>query len=705
VTDIELETPELDDVDEEAPTYKRIIALVVVLITLFGSVVAYLQSVESNQEDVAARDAQRDAITGLGAQVDASAAFASDLRIGTEVDVQLQREVLNAGRVNALNGDPNSDVHLAAAEQFAAARAAIAALTPIDLGDPSTIFTDLAAGNESADAARLQQVVEADRANDHGGKADSYVAVLTVLAVALFLLGLSLTVQGRTRYVLAAPGVVIALVCVAWTVLIATSGVTQVSQRAVELVAEGQRLQDGGDFEGAIDAYTQAIDDSPDFAAAFARRADARFQQGSAQIGQTGFISITSEEALEDAVDDTEEALARGAGDDVATLADAAFIFYLDRDFGRSVELSEQALELNDSLAPVWFNLGVAELAQGNERAAERAYREGRQVLADAPDEATRSQVLAGARTDLSILRDLLDDDELEDVDALIESIEGELAAFEASFTELECPAEPCPVAEDVDDDTEISDLELVADGALVQATYRLDGAPVNAPITTVWYVRTDEEIPFQQTAFPLQLTRVGDGGVVASTTLPSFDPPCPLPGEYLVRAYAGQRFLGEASASVAAGVLEGPFALQEDDLEGFTTCVPASFTVQRSDVSDIDAFTSFAGEDFVVGVNVTPGAVLDTGDTQGNARAILAQTLGIDESDLVGVTLSGITVEGEFISIPAFAGVADDGQAAAAFAAGPDASSRFILLTGNVDLALLQEVIALTDFTNVGAS
>jgi hypothetical protein len=197
----------------------------------------------------------------------------------------------------------------------------------------------------------------------------------------------------------------------------------------------------------------------------------------------------------------------------------------------------------------------------------------------------------------------------------------------------------------------------------------------------------------------------VGDGGVVASTTLPSFDPPCPLPGEYLVRAYAGQRFLGEASASVAAGVLEGPFALQEDDLEGFTTCVPASFTVQRSDVSDIDAFTSFAGEDFVVGVNVTPGAVLDTGDTQGNARAILAQTLGIDESDLVGVTLSGITVEGEFISIPAFAGVADDGQAAAAFAAGPDASSRFILLTGNVDLALLQEVIALTDFTNVGAS
>ena len=705
MTDIDLDAPEIDDVDEEAPAYKRMIALIVVLITLFGSVVAYLQSVQSNEEDVAARDAQRDAISGLGAQVDASAAFSSDLRIGTEVDVQLQREVLNAGRVNALNGDPNSDVHLAAAEQFAAARAAIAALTPIDLGDPATIAADFAAGNESADAARLRQVVEADRANDHGGKADSYVAVLTVLAVSLFLLGLSLTVQGRTRYVLAAPGVAIALVCIAWTVLIATTGVTKVSQRAVLLVAEGQRLQDAGDFEGAIEAYTEAIGDSPDFAAAFARRADARFQQGAAQVGQTSFISITSEEALEDAVDDTEEALARGATDDIITLADAAFLLFLDRDFGRSAELSQQALDLNDSLAPVWFNLGVAELAQGNERAAERAYREGRQVLADAPDEGTRAAVLSGARTDLSVLRGLVDGDELDDIEELIEATEGELAAFEASFTELACDAEPCPAAEDIDDDAEISDLALASGGAFVQATYTLSGAPAGAPVTTVWYVRTDEDAPFEQTALGVQATRVGEGGLVATVTLPSFDPPCPLPGEYLVRVYAGERFVGEASGTVAAGRLPGPFAFQQDAIEGFSICVPEAFTVQRADVSDIDSFTSFTSDEFIIGVNVTPGAVLEGTDTESDARIVLAQTLGVDDSDLIDITFSGTTVEGESVVINGFAAVAPDGQAAAAFAAGPDASSRFILLTGNVDLELLQEVIALTDFTNVGAS
>ena len=97
------------------------VALVVVLITLFGAVVAYLQAVESNDEDVAARDAQRDAVDGLGAQVDASAALAADLRIG----IRARRRSSSARRStpagsNASNGDADSDVHLAAAERFAA---------------------------------------------------------------------------------------------------------------------------------------------------------------------------------------------------------------------------------------------------------------------------------------------------------------------------------------------------------------------------------------------------------------------------------------------------------------------------------------------------------------------------------------------------------------------------------------------------------
>jgi hypothetical protein len=52
-------------------------------------------------------------------------------------------------------------------------------------------------------------------------------------------------------------------------------------------------------------------------------------------------------------------------------------------------------------------------------------------------------------------------------------------------------------------------------------------------------------------------------------------------------------------------------------------------------------------------------------------------------------------------VSIPAFAGVSADGTTSAAFAAGPDQSSRFILVSG-ADLDLLQEVIGLIEFTGL---
>lgn len=697
----ELETPgnvDLDDVGRSDPTYRRVVAVIVVLITLFGSVVAYLQAVESNREDRAARDAQRDAVAGLGSQVDASAGFAADLRIGSELDVQLQRQAINAGRVdNALSPDADTDVHQAAAERHAAVREAIAELTPIDPSDPDTIDADFAVGNESADAARLRQAVEADRADDHGGKADSFVAVLTVLAVALFLLGLSLTVQGRSRVVLAAPGVAIAVVCVGWTALISSREVTHVSERAVLAAAEGQRLQDAGDFDGAITAYDEAIDDSPDFAAAYSRRAGARFLQGSAQIGQTGFISITSDEALEDALDDLDRALELGADGDVISVADAGFFHFLDGDFERSAQLSEQALDLNDQLAQVWFNLGVARVALDDERGAARAYRQGRFLLEDAPDAGTRGAVLAGARTDLSVLREILDDDELDDVLDLVEATEGELAAFEAGF-QRDGAAEV-----EVDGSPSVGEAEFSRNGAFVFAEYPVDGVDPGTPVTNVWYVRTDEELPFEQAALSLEVVDVTDDGIVTTATLASTDPACPVAGDYLVRSYAGRRLLGEAQGTIEPTLFGSEFTSVVDPIEGYEACVPAGFTVERADVTDLDAFTGFIGPEFVMGVNATPGALAEGVDPDVLVEAILTGVLDVDASELVPITLSGRDRSGGFVPLEGLAGASDaDGGSMAAMVVGADGATRNITFTGTADLDLLFEAAGLIEFTGL---
>ena len=696
----ELEAPELD-VDEGAGRFKRLVAIGVVLITFFGSIIAYVQAVESNKEDVAAREAAQEAIIGLGDQVNASARLASDLQIGSSVDAQRQREVLSAARVRALDDEELSAEAVADRELFAGIAEVLATLAVADPADPATFEAEAAQLNETPDEARLRQAVSADRANDHGDKADSYVAVLTVLAVALFLLGLSLTVQGRSRLVLAGPGVVIAIACVAWSAVIATGDITRVSGSAITAAAEGQRLQDAGDLEGAIDAYDEAIENSPEFAAAFARRSSAQFLAGSPQAGQTAFQSITSDEALEAALADLDRALELGADSDVATVAEGGFLRFLDGDFEGSIDLSEQALEQNARLSPVWFNLGVANVALGNEDEAERAYRQGFRVLDDFPDEGQQSAILAGARTDLSVLRELLDGDELEDVEDLIEDAEVALASFEMDLTN-------CGIAGACTDSVEAGDVELVdpvftTSGAFVQVSVGVEGLDEQTPVGAAWFFRPDDSLPFQQTVLSFETVPV-DTGFVGYTTLAILDPPCPVAGEYLLRLYTQEEFLGELTTTIEPTLAGNDFLAFSDPVEGFVGCQPAGFEVDRGELGNLDSFTTFAGEDFQIGVNVTPGAVPPGADPQ---EFILGTLDGLlpGAAPPEPIPLSANDLDGGFLFLDGFFIIDEAEGAAFAAAAGPDSSTRLVLLTGDVSEELLFDAVRLITFTGVGTA
>lgn len=745
--DVELEAPDLD-VDEEASRFRRLVAVAVVLITLFGAIIAYAQAVESNDEDIAARDAQREAIEGLGDQVDSSAALAADLRIGSSVDAVIQRQALAAAQVAAIDGDADTDVALAARERLAAVGAAVADLTPIDPADGTTVSADIAEENTRPDRARLRQSVDADGANDHGGKADTYVAILTVLAVALFLLGLSLTVEGRSRFVLVVPGLAIALVCVGWAVTVYDGKVTRVSVSAIANAAEGQRLQTTGDLAGAIREYTQAIVDSPDFAAAYARRASARFLQGSPQSGQTAFLSITSDAALEDALDDLDAALARGANTDVITVSDAGFFRFLNGDYEQSIDLTSDAIALNSSLAQLYFNLGVAHVALGERADAVDAYEEGFDALREfEPSLGRRSQILAGARTDLSIARDHLrqDDDlsndDLDDAIGLAEDMEARLA--EVEMGESTCGGgEPCDIRIDASD-ASVGDTTFTREGASVFAQITVDGLDEGDDVGVAWYFRADPTFPFEQAALSFQTLDLTDGTAFAST-LPVVQPACPVVGEYLVRVYAGGAFIGDAAAAVGGEVVEldpdeievssgdsdgeasavpnGPggatplgstFTGFADPVEGFEACIPDGFTVAQQDVSELDAFTSYGSPEsgVIVGVNVTPGGFTQGDDPEAQQEAILTQF--VPGADIFSLDLIARDINGDFVRLTGSAaiGVVDGFGVSAVIASGPDSSNRIILVTSDVDDpgfengALLREAAGTVTFTGVDTS
>jgi tetratricopeptide (TPR) repeat protein len=707
VGEVELERPDLDDIDEEASSFRRLVAVAVVLITLFGSIVAYVQAVESNKEDVAARNAQRDAIVGMRDQVAASARLTTDLRLSALVDgLRLQRD-LAARRIDDVTGDGSTRVAALDRARLAEVAEAIEARTPIRSRDASTFGDTEGLLFERPDAARLEQAVEADRANQHGDKADSYVAVLTVLAVALFLLGLSLTVQGRNRFALVVPGAAIAVACVAWAGLISTRDVTTVSQRAIDEVAEGTRLASAGEFDAAIESLDDAVEESPGFAAAFARRAEVTFQAGSQQIGQSAFLSITSDEALEDALDDIDRALALGADDDVNTVALAGFLAFLDGDFERSVDLSQQALDLNDRLAPIWFNLGVANVALGDEDEARDAYREGLDVLEDV-DDSTSALVLAAARTDLSILRDLLDDDELDDVSDLATATETRLAL--AGLDAVQCTTDGVDLHDCVpaSGDVEIGEVEFVQEGGTLDATATVTGLDDGEAVAATWYVRTADDLPFEQTPTSLTGAEVVDGTLFSSTVM-SGALPCPVAGEYLVRYFTEDGLVGEATTTVEPNLYGEEFTLDTRAVEGMDVCLPAGFEVTEQPISPNDPDNVFiqiantaTGE--VIALNVFNGSAIAGIDPGQAARTLVEASV---DGDLEDVTMYGRSRNGGFVRLPGLMAVGTDptgAPGAAAVSVGTDQGVRTVLLSGpDVSRERLLDLIHLITFTGVG--
>ena len=596
--EVEVTPPEID-VDERATPFKRAVAVVVVTLTLFASIVAYLQTAESNKEDRAAREAQRFATTGLGAQVDASADFQRAYSVYTQSELLDRRRIIAVNRQRQAVGTPSADVFALAAERAAAVKQAIAATSPLvsdeefnETGDPNFPNRFDAEVSLEPDEARLRQTAQAELANGHGEKADTFVAILTVLAVALFLLGLSLTVEGRSRRLLVVPGVGIAVVCLGWTALTVLRDVPRTPERAIRAVADGNRLVTRFEFDEAIEAYTTAIEERSDYAAAFGARAGAQFLAGSPQAS-AGFVSITDEEHLAAAIEDSERSIELGGGDDVSVVGGLGFYHFLAGDFDAAARLTDQALDLNDRLPSLWWNAGLIEVARGDDDAAESFYDIGLDLVEDEPDEAVRSDLFSAARVDLGIARDLGADDDL------VSEFEAFLAGAE---TELRLPdaGEPSGGAS-------VDDLTIERGGVTLFLDGTQEGLDDGAPLTTIWYFRDDGDLPFSQPPGmnTFEVFEDDGSGTISAVTSNGL---CLPSGEYRAEVFSGDQRLGTASIDIEPGTL-GEQVDDRSETLGVEVCRPADWTAQEDDELGTLDLTSPDDVGALVSIGVFPVA------------------------------------------------------------------------------------------------
>ena len=639
----DVEAPEIE-VDDDAPIFRRRLALAVVLITLFGASVAYLHESNSNLEDNAARQAQIASIKGFGQQVGASTEFRLDYRVFVQRQLLERRHLVAAARQRSTLDSSQSTLYGSDSDRWAQLRDAIGQATQLQ-DDKAATALDSKLQTEP-DKARLTQKVFANKANDYGNKSDSYVALLTVLAVSLFLIGLSLTVSGRGRYFLALPGVAISLVCVGWAVIITTSSITQVTPNAIDLTAQGQELQSTGDAKGAIDKYHAAIADSPQFGAAFARLADAEFQAGAPSSSGNEFQSLSDSEATKRAIDAGEKAISLGEGN-ASLLSDVGFFHFTLGEYDRAEELSQQALNANDQFPPLVFNLGVAQVAKGEASDAEKTYERGISLLAKEQDNGLRQEVLSAARTDLELAVTTTPASK-----DLAQKMKDLLAEVEVPL--IGAPGQPPAKASN---NSSVSDVKITTDRFRLLATYTANGFDPSTQLLNVWYFRPLEANgsgPFEQ-VFPLdRVSFTGDNPV---STPPVENGDCLPGGDYRVEVYAGRDLLATGDQHFSDSPL-GPLVVAGGDDVGFSVCHPDSWTAPTSDVqpgslefiNDKDPTQSILVFSFPIGAGSSAnGAALLTATIQ---STIQQQQLQVNGAPEVGEDFLGRTVDGTDVTL-----------------------------------------------------
>ena len=396
---------------------------------------------------------------------------------------------------------------------------------------PSRYFA--AATEESLRLNALQDAAD-EEASVLDQRAAGYTAILAMLAVSLYLFGLTLAVVGRwLQRGFLAVGLTLLGVGTAWMLLTVSAPDYKTDPEAAAEYARGRvafiTAYDQAGFQEAEAHLTRAIELRPTFARAYSERSDVIFQAASPQ--RTGFTSIVPPDALRRARADLERAMALGL-ENAQTFGSLGFDSFAegvqsgDEDLLRqSIDYSQRAISL-DAGEPIYrLNLGVALTALGRIDEARGAYEEAvaRTLYIDDAHTELRQEpgieeaFLAGGLTDLDMVAHYRPD--------LVEQIRGlkELLVGRVAAGTIEAPTGSPAVFNDVTLDIFPAELQWQANIA--------DYDPQRDTISAQWYYQDTQGLGWAvipEVSLVRQPSLGGDGRYFSlSPYMTAVSPPC----------------------------------------------------------------------------------------------------------------------------------------------------------------------------------
>ncbi|MFE7549534.1 tetratricopeptide repeat protein [Streptomyces gardneri] len=417
--------------------------------------------------------------------------------------------------------------------------------------------------------ARLRQEASRSTAADWGDKASAYVGGITLLAISLALLGLSTTITPGNRRLFWWPAAGITLVTLAGFLIIAGKPVSHVPEAAMKDVVQGDRHLARGDHEKAMPFYTQAIQKSEKYAAAYQRRADARAASESPGSGYV--VDAISKKASEENIADLDRAIEFGGENFLNLNNQGANYFYL-QEYRKMEELIRRAIALNDDLPLPRMNLALALAGQGRAKDAEREFRHA-QTLFEKRSLQERTELYASARTTLEAL--ILDRPERHD---LARRLQGVLVEAEAAALTQGSRAPA--------DDASVPLLRLVLDGSKIYIPMKYQNIEKNAWVSKIIYYRQNAGKPWRELRELGTFERFelpADGDAIWAP----YEFRCQPAGEYRVDVYVNERRL--ASAPTTRRSVWEDLETHNDPVGNFALCRPAGWKFSTNDAGRVE--------------------------------------------------------------------------------------------------------------------
>jgi len=400
--------------------FNRIVAVAIVLTTLAAAGVEWMRSSAEDEEGRASRAAQVYAMAASAQQWRdtqnansdiASFSLASDDRALAYWSVQ---KILFSRPSDSAPLRRELDRYTALANKAAGAGDFPAGVYGPD-ADPQYPQAFYAENQVRADVIAAQQDAQNVNRAEWAENAAGYTAMLAVLAVAVYLLGLSLTLAVRIRYYLAGLGVALFLLSSTW------AGVSQIrsplenagsDQLAAEAYAAGMLSMRTAYLHEGVTGYTDAIKHfkdairlRPNFARAYLGLGEAEFGEGSPQRN-TLYTSVTDQAHLERSTADLRKAVDLHLPQAHLDLAFDEYLLAIPNQGGppdvsllkQSIQDSQESIAADPHETVAYYNLALATLAGGLPGATDAYERAVKQTPASDED------VAGGAITDLTDL-------------------------------------------------------------------------------------------------------------------------------------------------------------------------------------------------------------------------------------------------------------------------------------------------------------